>query len=62
MSEESKEYKVYRHYHYAEIYYVKAQDEKEAISKLDEGFMTGEFDDPDDFFQEFDFYDVHEAQ
>jgi len=58
--EELKTYRVYRHYHYAEIYYVDAESEEQAISKLDYGFIHGEFDEPDDIFQEFDFYNVYE--
>ena len=59
--EELKLYRVYRHYHYAEIYYVEANDEEDAIESLDNGLMTGVFDDPDDIFTEFDFYDCHEV-
>jgi hypothetical protein len=60
--EELKLYRVYRHYHYAEIYYVEANDEEDAIEKLDAGLIHGDFDDPDDVFTEFDFYDCHEVE
>lgn len=60
--EELKLYRVYRHYHYAEIYYVESNSEANAIEKLDNGLLSGDYDDPDDIFSEFDFYDVHEVK
>lgn len=53
---------VTRFYHYAEMYDVEAETEKEAIEKLDEGFLAGEFDEPDDIYQEFDFYEAREIK
>ena len=55
-----KLFRVLRFYHYAEMYDVEAETEKEAIEKLDEGFLDGEFDEPDDIYQEFDFYEAME--
>jgi len=51
---------VTRFYHYAEMYDVEAETEKEAIKKLEEGFLSGEFGEPDDIYQEFDFYEAQE--
>jgi hypothetical protein len=42
------------------MYDVEAETEKEAIEKLEEGFLSGEFDEPDDIYQEFDFYEAQE--
>ena len=56
-----KTYTVYRHYTYAEMFFIDAENEQEAIEKLDDGLMDGTYDEPDDIFQEFDFYDSHET-
>jgi hypothetical protein len=53
---------VTRFYHYAEMYDVEAETEKEAIEKLEEGFLSGEFGEPDDIYQEFDFYEAQEMK
>lgn len=57
-----KEFIIHKHYTYAEIYYVEAENEKDAIDKLEEGMLDGSFGDPDDIFSEFDFYDVMEIK
>ena len=57
-----KLFKVTKFYHYAEMYDVEAETEKEAIEKLDEGLLDGEFGEPDDIYQEFDFYEAYEVK
>lgn len=53
------EYAVIKHYHYAEIYYVEAVSERAAIEIVD----AFDFDqEPDDEFQEFDFYTVNKQR
>ena len=57
-----KLFKVTKFYHYAEMYDVEAETEKEAIEKLDEGLLDGEFGEPDDIYQEFVFYEAYEVK
>jgi hypothetical protein len=57
-----KLFRVTKFYHYAEMYDVEAENEKQAIEKLDEGLLSGEFDDPDDIYQEFDFDEAYEVK
>jgi hypothetical protein len=57
MEKAMNDYTVYKHYHYSEIYHVEALNEQAAIEIVDDV----EFDqDPDDIFQEFDFYSSHQ--
>lgn len=53
------EYAVIKHYHYSEIYYVEAVSEKAAIEIVD---AIDFHQDPDDIFQEFDFYTVNKER
>jgi hypothetical protein len=57
-----KQFIVTKFYHYAEMYDVEAETEKEAIEKLEEGLLSGEFGEPDDIYQEFDFYEAQEMK
>lgn len=50
-----KMYRVTKFYHYAEMYDVEAETEKEAIAIVDMGEVE-----EDDIFQEFDFHEVQE--
>ena len=53
-----KLYRVIKFYHYAEIYDVEANTEKEAQELVD----TGEYSEEDDIYKEFDFYEVYEVK
>lgn len=50
-----KKYKVYKNYAYAEIYIVEANSEKEAQDVVDKSGIE-----PDEIFQDFDFYITEE--
>jgi hypothetical protein len=51
-----KLFRVTKFYHYAEMYDVEAETEKEAKDLVE----TGEYGEEDDIYKEFDFYEVQE--
>lgn len=54
---EKKTYQVVKNYHYAEIYYIDAENEKEAIEILENDGLEC-----DEIYKDFDFYDTMEIK
>jgi hypothetical protein len=55
--EDKKRFQVVKHYHYAEIYYVDAIDQDDAIEQIEiEGLEC------DEIYKDFDFYDYMEVK
>ena len=52
-----KEYQIVKNYHYAEIYYINAEDEKDAINILENDSIEC-----DEIYKDFDFYDTMEIK
>ena len=51
-----KKFEITKHYNYAEIFTIEAADEKDAIKILEDDSSI----DPDQVYEQFDFYDVVE--
>jgi hypothetical protein len=57
MGKRMKEYQIVKNYHYAEIYYINAESEKDAINILENDGIEC-----DEIYKDFDFYDIMEVK
>lgn len=55
--EDKKTFQIIKNYHYAEIYYVDAESEEQALKILED-----EYTECDEIYKDFDFYDIMEVK
>lgn len=54
---DEKTFQIIKNYHYAEIYYIDAENEEQALKFLEE-----EYTECDEIYKDFDFYDIMEVK